>query len=410
MNVLVISPVFPYPARDGLTIPIVNYIKLLKNCGFNIDLAVLSDFDSDNVPEINFDIENIYKLKIRKNKLLSLYKELTMQTIYAASYKVIQNSSFQSMASRRYDFILCSPLSSITAAIFIKRSSKLNANVKIISAISDCYTAELFNSGECKKYLNLNIPNLTRIISRIRAKFVKHIEPALLGNSNTIFVQSENDKNWLKNIGDDLLNNKTIIFTNGVNDLLFDLPLNSKKVATRYGFIADLRSKLYQARLYNLYTQVWCKLNKNGKTLYIYGRGLPKMDPLFKNMLEDESVIFIDDFIEDIRDIYRNLDVTFAPIYKSYGFINKVGEAMASGVAVIGDSTAFNAIEGFQNNIHGIIANSPSEMVLAAEKLASSDNISILDNIKIKARNLSTLHMKWSNKLALIEKSFDYKE
>jgi len=92
----------------------------------------------------------------------------------------------------------------------------------------------------------------------------------------------------------------------------------------------------------------------------------------------------------------------FLMTLKSYGFINKVGEAMASGIVVIGDKTAFNAIPDFKTNVHGIIANDSEAMLNAVERLVK--DIELLDSIKKNARLISICHLKWKNKLGFFAK------
>ena len=50
-------------------------------------------------------------------------------------------------------------------------------------------------------------------------------------------------------------------------------------------------------------------------------------------------------FVDNLQDIYIGKTISIAPIFKDYGFINKVAESMASGLIVIGDSSAFNSID-----------------------------------------------------------------
>ena len=58
-------------------------------------------------------------------------------------------------------------------------------------------------------------------------------------------------------------------------------------------------------------------------------------------------------YVESIEDEYARHAILVAPIFKGFGLINKVVEAMAAGCLVVGDKTAFNGIESFKPNLHG---------------------------------------------------------
>lgn len=401
MNVLVVSNTFPFPPRNGLTIPVANYVKILDHLGVEVDLF-LAEYNRTSISDSSPFRQVIQVQAKRNSKVKSFLKEVLLKSPHAANFEVdYRDRNYL----REYDAIIFSPFSICNISIELtKMISELSSKKpKLIAAISDCYTAELFNLGGWLKIFGFKVPDVIKVRSRIRSIFMSRIEPRLLSKVDCIFVQSPNDREWLRILGGNNLANKVEIVTNGVDETLFSIPISLNKPATRFCFVADLRTEYYRKKLLWLYENVWLKIDRSKLELCIIGKGISKESIRFSSMLADPSVKYIDQFMPQLSDVYEGFDFAFAPIYKSYGFINKVGEAMASGLVVIGDESAFNAIRSFKNWEHGIIANSAAEFIIAVQYLVDSDNSARVANIKENARGLAIRELRWNNKMDFFE-------
>jgi len=98
-------------------------------------------------------------------------------------------------------------------------------------------------------------------------------------------------------------------------------------------------------------------------------------------------------FVEDIYHFYLKSKILVAPIFKGYGTINKVIEAMAAGCVVVGDKTAFNGLENFVPGRDAFVAESPGEF---------------LDCIKRTLADPSKAEMIGENSRALMRKDFSW--
>ena len=399
MNVLVITTSYPFPPRNGVTIPVSNYIYLLLELGVTVDLVIIGENNQISGELVN----NIYSLSTKRSKVSATIKELFGISPYCSNYKVYPNNWMSTYLCNSYDMILCSPFSVLKVGVQVKNfiQSKYGKFPTLVAAISDCFTAELYNSGINKEGGGFSNYRLGSLISRARSVLMKKMEGEALLEADKIFVQSHRDKAWLHKI-DQRLSSRTHIVTNGVDENLFELSLALGRKAKNFCFVADLSVEYYRIKFIWLYNNVWCKISSKDKKLFVHSRNIKNSDRDLHEILSDKTIVFNDTFVPNISDIYNNIDVAFAPIFKSYGFINKVGEAMASGIVVIGDKTAFNAIPDFKSNVHGIIANDSGAMLDAVERLTK--DIELLDSIKKNARLISISHLRWKTKLVFFTK------
>lgn len=393
MKALVITTEYPFPARNGVTIPVANYIRLLKEMGWAVDLVMVGarqDGSAESKP-----LRSLY-LEKKRNTVIAVLKELLLVSPFSCNFTVSPTNWKERFLTEQYELVLSSPISMVGIGRDVKEylSGRFGKPPKWIAAISDCYTAELHKAVSGMTILGVDLPS----VNRLRSLYMKRIEKTLLSTPDEVFVQSEKDKLWLNRIGVGTVEDQVKIVTNGVDEGLFDLPILAGGPARKFCFVADLRSNDYRKKLIWLYRNVWVNLDIPEKELFVIGRGLQRGDTGFQDLFEDETVRILDRFYETVPEIYAGMDVLFAPIFKNHGFINKVGEAMAAGVVVIGDESAFNAIEGFQAGVHGLSANSGEEMEASAKRLFEDGEL--FAALKMNGRVLAERVLRWEGKKA----------
>lgn len=391
MRVLVISNCNPFPPRDGLTIPIFNYIRLLNNLGCTVDLMIASN-DRHNEVDSSL-VDKTFYLGTHRQRIKGVINELTLSKPFAATYSFDIKDVSELNANKDYKIILCSPFTTIKIGETIK--TQISNHAQLVSAISDCYTAELYNISKHAHHKNFFMSKLTYYISKFRSLLMSFIEPKILASSDFIFVQSSRDKAWLRKLTSSNFAKKVHVMTNGVDGNLFKLSLEQTNKIPNFCFVADLNVDHYLNNFLWFYRNVWLHLNQK-LTLKVYTKAIKRIETLPEDVKGDDSIIIIDKFVPSLSDIYMNEDIAIAPVFKSYGFINKVGEAMAAGCLVIGDRTAFNAINGFQNGVHGIVANDADSMNKSIKFFIN--NPDRLHEIKVNARELAIKSLCWEGK------------
>lgn len=386
-KILFIATEFPFPPKNGVTIPVYNYIKCLNDF-MDVKLLVLYEGEQERAIKNEFNIEVEYLKVTKKNTIVTEIFGLggTFE-YYSDDYSL---GKIEQFIDGGFDYILCSPISAVGIGKVIK---ELNAKSKLISAISDCYTAVLWNTNEFNSISAI----IRSFMSKVRSLFMAKVEKKILSESDVIFVQSQSDKNWL--IDKCALSNTNLIqiVTNCVSDSLFNYPTefcNKNNDRNEFLFVATFTSDYYKNKLIWFYEKVWKKVDKGNSLLIIRGKGLRDQKGVISEILKDGTVQYIDSFEPDISSVYSSSQFLIAPIFKSYGFINKVGEALASGLVVIGDKTAFNAINGVQDHHNCLVANSSDDFINAINMCLN--NKELCYEISHNAQLLAVKELQWN--------------
>lgn len=383
----------PYPPRNGVTIPTYNHINIIKE---KLDVCGVFFCHYGQVDNTAKGGATPARVK-KRSMLLKVVDELFFGRPYFLSE--IDLSSIKDVISKEggVDYIYYSPIS---MAAVTEKLKKINFEVsgktpKVIASISDCYTSVLslsMKEGASKL-------ELRNYIKYFRSVYMGRLERKLLEGSDSVLVQTRRDEWWLRKIG---FEGDVKIITNGVHEGLFNIePCQDGDVV----FAGNFRSRFYQEKFVWFYKHVWRKLKhrKPGLRLYVYTSGYvpEKVADLVRN---DSSIFLEKEFVKDVEDIYKNKTICVAPIFKDYGFINKVAEAMASGMVVIGDKSAFNGMEGFESGRHGWVANDADAfMNLMIETL---DNKRIAERIGFSAQAYAKENFSWRSRAEILNYVF----
>lgn len=398
MEILFISEQLPFPPRNGITVVTSNLIKGLSKKGHNISLIYLRN--SDESLELQSQNSSFFKDLLIVNRkrnsiILRIKDEILKKNLFSLGWAMDYSQISSFLSKNNFDIIFISPL--CIDALFLAKCDMAKRS-KLVAAISDCSTSVLRQLGHraLKKGL-LPKQRLLFIINWIRSFWVGAIESNILSNFSMIMVQTETDKNWISNISSGKLKSKSIVLTNGVNDELFDLEIT--QTDNNLLFLGTL-TEIYRTALYWFLKNIWPDLVGNIRNIKLFIVGKDSTNSI-QNLLDKDNRIIYKPFIPQIKDVFDNKYIMISPVFKGYGIINKVLEAMAAGVPVVGDYTSFHGIPEFKNGIHGLIGNSIEEFKKSIFEIFSSPDKR--NDIALSARDLVKKHFNWSNRINYLE-------
>ena len=260
-----------------------------------------------------------------------------------------------------------------------------------VAGLSDIHSLVLHNRKlSCPGKPKLLRDTITAAASQIFGRLLRPSEAKLLSTFSAITMQSTKEREWLNHQRLDLAT-KSFVITNGVDEQCLAAHPSARN--RRVLFFASFDG-IYTKRLTWFLDNVWKALLQNfpRAKLTVAGKNLPASIAARLSSLNGQYL----PWVPNLRELYESHGISVAPVFKGYGVINKVLEAMASGHVVIGDETAFNAIRGFRPTTHGLVANDCTAFINNLRRILSSDN-NAYTQMRIEAKNLISSHHRWRN-------------
>jgi glycosyltransferase involved in cell wall biosynthesis len=396
-SIAIVTDQLPYPPRNGITLPIYNYAIGLKK-SHDVKFYLLTDENKpvdSNALEANekiFGSFEIVALK-RKGRITRLIQEISGVEMYQHGW--ISKLPNDVQKKQQYDTLIVSPMSAVAKFRASGLSATLAANTSI-AAVNDCTTAEYYFRG--KQNVGGFKSIIKGFIDQVRSRQIGKIEAQLLESYNHIFLQTQTDVNLMQRLVSDKISEKAITVPNGVRAEYYEItPAPEKNIV----FVAELSGE-YAATTQWLLTEVWPNIARNHPDfqLMIVGKGASLK---LKSMIANTAQVKHIEFVEDLGQLYSHAAIVLSPVFKGFGLINKTLEAMAASVPVIGGIAAFNGIDGFINNVHGIACQTrtTNEFVDVISSLMSDEPRR--ENLGRSGRSIVTQQFRWEFSLQKIE-------
>jgi len=399
MKILFVLDQLPYPPRNGVTVPTFNYVSRLAR---QHDVSLLyvkdssEDLDTGAVAENSRYVDCFWTVnRVHKSKLRRIKDELTLSHPYFLGWKYDTEQVKKNLNGYAFDVVWVSPFAVVDVVESL--ASLLRPKPIYVAGINDCTTAMLRSSGKRIFLEGLDIGTRAMFAMKwLRGCRFGSMEAKILRNYDLILIQTGVEEMWLGRISKGKLDEKLLVLPNGVNTVLFGIPLGEpgKDIL----FVGDL-SGVYSQVILWLLDKVWPRIRVMQRDTKLFVIGKSPSSTLRRKMLLDDRVVHTE-YSADICDVFRQKGVMLAPVFKNYGLINKVIEAMAAGVPVVGDRGCFNGISGFENGTHGIIANDAVSMANSINKLL--DSTRLRHNISKAARELVKSLFVWEERISKI--------
>lgn len=401
MKILFVVDQLPYPPRNGVTIPTFNHMSRLA-LKEEVSLLLLTgnakELDEKQLAENKKYVNRLWVVeRTRRSKAVRILDELNMRSPYSLGWVYNVHELKKYLGGGSFDVVWASPFNAIDAIQTIR--PLLRTTPVYVAGINDCKTSVYKNMR--KKLLIGGLDVKTRVsfaLGWLRSWLVARIEANLLRNFDLILVQTNIEKKWLHTISSGELDGRTLVVPNGVNETLSQIPIRFKdKNLLFFGSVGDE----YKGIIFWIVQNVWPRIAALRKDLYFYIIGRNASINLRKRLALDKRIIYIE-FIADIQKVFDDKAVMLAPVFKQYGLINKVVEAMAAGVPVVGDAGSFNGITGFQNGRQGIVAKDAESMAQAVLRIL--DSRQMYCDIAQSARDLIKKQFIWDRKVTMVNK------
>lgn len=371
----------PFPPRNGVTLPPAALARGLSARGHAVEVAW---FQAPEVPvegleETREAVEAVHAVPLATR---SLPRRAVGQLLgRRPAFDRWDLAGGGRWPGRRPDLLWATPRSCLGAALAL-RSREGWAGTPLVAAVNDVWTGVVGRRRDRGGGGTGLHPGLRRS------------EAALLGRADRVVVQSGYDERVaVERLGLDPA--RVARLPNGVPEALFDLPLDRPREAV--GWVGDATNPHYRHTTERLLARVWPRVRADHPEarLYLAGPGTGTLAGAGEDGVEARG------FVPSLEDVYRPLRVLVAPVFKGHGRINKVAEAMAAGVPVVGDATAFHGMDGFQAGVHGVV-------VPGWEGLAPAVGALLADPRRAKetaraARTLASASFRWSDRVDRVE-------
>tara|TARA_B110001469_G_scaffold40525_1_gene40130 strand:- start:2832 stop:4049 length:1218 start_codon:yes stop_codon:yes gene_type:complete len=398
MRVLFITTHPPFPPIDGVRIPAANHLLALRE-KHQVDCLLLKcetmPYSPADVDATRQEVGECYEVCMSPlGTKRSILREFFKREPFYGRW-ILSEALPSLLVENDYDLIWCGTAPAVAIMAKPEMRTQLRA-MHYVAGLSDIHSLVISSGAkQAEKSNSLVFRYIKNPLLNFRSRFLKRAEAKMLGQYDLCTMQTAREEEWVCSMGEGL-GARSLVLPNGVNQELFDLPVERSEQQI---FFVGLLNGIYRERVQWFFRKAWPLVHQrfpNAKATVIGKGATPEQLDFF----EDIGVAYIP-FVESLEDIYRERTIMIAPIFKGYGIINKVLEAMAAGCLVVGDRTAFNGIDGFEDGAHGLVAENAEEFAdRVCRCLKSSD---LLEPIRIKGRSLVREHFGWSKRYKMLQ-------
>ncbi|MCL0066623.1 glycosyltransferase family 4 protein [Thermodesulfovibrionales bacterium] len=399
-DILFITDELPFPPRNGVTVASFHFLSGLTK-KHQVSLLFLQlprrRADRSAVKANRQFVKNLWVLDMIPSKQLeAILNEAFCRVPYFARYTFNPAQCMQLFGDYDCDVLWATPIGSFAQISSIEACMRLPKRPRLrIAAINDSYTSILRSFGN--QILGTKWSLSTRALSAIkwlRGWGMSVMEARILEQAHHILVQSKIDKEWIGRISRGALIEKTVILPNGVDFSLLEHLSSCEEPVL--GYIGDLSVATHNRNVKWILDDVLPYIRCSIPDVRLVILGKAGSSRVMERINKSNAVEHISQ-VKEMKDFYQTISVLLVRDYKCLGLINRTVEAMAAGIIVIGERGAFNGIEGFQDAIHGFVAESTGDVVDCFLHVLSDK--SVRKFVSHAAHNLMKSKFRWTDRI-----------
>ena len=369
MKILQICKKFPYPAKDGESVAILNIAAALKSVGCRIDLLAMNTTKHwvDNPMDIQKlqYYDHIYAVPV-DNRL----------SIGGALSALVKGDSYHVSRYRNEDFArkLVEVLKTHHYDVVQMETVYLSHYVDLVRAHTDALI--VLRAHNVEHEIWQRITKNTRFAPKrwylsLLTQQLKNYELEHFNKYDFIVAISNRDMQHIKSLG---YNNGTTFTPVGVKRLhSVRIPATSANGATvRVGFIGSLDWMPNLEGIHWFLNHVWPSILKSYSNveLHIAGRNTPT--DIFQ--LHGKDRITVHGEVPDAEQFVLSCDVMIVPLFSGSGMRVKIIESMLLGRPIVTTSIGLEGIPA-RHEKEILIADSPNDFICQLSKLIEHPNL-----------------------------------
>lgn len=364
-KILIISPYFPYPPRDGGKVRLYNLIKHLSKDNEVYLLAYIEPGASpDSIRTAKEVCKDVFPVVRHEDKRIE--REDIPRCVSFFYTQAMIDELERVLGLVKPDLV---QLDFLIMTEYVKHIK----NIPVFYTEHDLGTLD-FNQS----YHDRDLPDNLRYAEW--RKLVEY-EKNIINKFKSVIVLTDRDKNIMKKFNSDA---KTVVIQTGVDIDFFNIGKNSGNEKNlvfvgHYKHYPNADAIVYFVRF------IFDKIVKRipDIKLYVVGSGLTED----VRRLEKENIIITGE-VEDIRQYLKCPNIFIAPIRLGGGIKGKVLEAMASGVPAVATQDAADGIK-CKNYYDILIGNTTDEFADRVIELCLNDKLynKISENARINTVN-----------------------
>ncbi|MCX8094054.1 MAG: glycosyltransferase family 4 protein [Candidatus Goldbacteria bacterium] len=322
MNILVISPVLPYPPNDGDRIRIYNFLKFLSRWNKIHLVSFIYKGEEKNVKFLEKFCSSVKIVYITKIQIFfNIFKTLFTSTplnIGAYQSKKMKEIIEEEIRDKKIDLIYAYRIRSAPYALYhgIPTVIDIVDSLALVNKRRDIYERNIFR----KIYIKVDYDRIL------------NYEKNLYKNFKKIFINSEDDAKFLNT-------QNLYVISNGVTGRIIKKSKSDKFIIGFFGNIDYAPN--YDAVVF-FYKNIWKKITEFDKNIKLIIAG--DKNRKLKNF--DDENVEIKGYIDDIEHEICNWDVSLVPVRYGAGRQNKILKSWACGIPVVATPFAASGVYG----------------------------------------------------------------
>ncbi|OQX56500.1 MAG: hypothetical protein B5M53_01110 [Candidatus Cloacimonas sp. 4484_209] len=391
MKILFITNNFPFPPRNGVELPLAKNAEALSKRGHRIYFCLVYE-DKVDIVDINRIQEKpdfvkgcflVQAIKISKAK--KILNEITLRNLayYQGHYNIEQMK--RAFSDLKFDLLWASP-DGLAGFCEVYKTLFYSGAISLIG-INELYYRNLLAQ------IRLKVGIFGILKSLLRIPFVYLLEKKMYRRADIVAVQTDVERlaaeKMLQNCS-----TKVITLPNGYKEELLKI---SPDFSSQNILFMTTVSR--EGELIWFLKNCWLEIKKRmpGASLLIVGETSEGLKKRYSVMPGINWLGFVD----DLPSVMSRVALCIIATNKNVGLINRVVDALAAGVPVLGFQRALETVNGFRPGVHGETFRNKEELIEKTVNLAL--NIPRLKELSENGRKFVVSINSWSNNAERVE-------